>query len=100
MAENTTRQLTEADLTEFARQLHEWTKKLPDVQQGLLHRILARASSAQTDDTEGYIIIVGGIADQNFVVQNGRASPLLARAIGMSDLSFGKRFDKSSPSLG
>lgn len=56
MADNTMPELTEADLTDFARQLYTWTKSLPEVQQGLLHRILARAASAETDDTGGYAL--------------------------------------------
>jgi hypothetical protein len=56
MTENAAPQLTEEDLTDFARQLYEWTKSLPDVQQGLLHRILTRAAGAQTDDTAGYAL--------------------------------------------
>jgi len=58
MAEKTAPELTEADLTDFARRLYAWTATLPEVQQGLLHRILARAATAETDDTAGYAVNV------------------------------------------
>jgi hypothetical protein len=52
-AERSERQITEEDITEFGRQLYEWTKTLPHVQQGLLHRILSRAAG-ESDDTAGH----------------------------------------------
>ncbi|MGH2584958.1 MAG: hypothetical protein ACRDJE_08595 [Dehalococcoidia bacterium] len=56
MPEKTASELTEADLTDFARQLYDWTATLPEVQQTLLHRILARAAAADADDTAGYAL--------------------------------------------
>lgn len=50
------RQLTEDDISEFGRQLYEWSKKLPIAQQGLLHRILSRAAAANDGDTAGYML--------------------------------------------
>jgi hypothetical protein len=50
------RQLTEEDISEFGRQLYEWSKKLPIAQQGLLHRILSRAAAASDGDTAGYLL--------------------------------------------
>jgi hypothetical protein len=55
-ADETHTDLTEADISEFGRQLYEWTRSLPLVQQGMLHRILARAATAESDDTGGYAL--------------------------------------------
>ena len=82
MADATARQLTEADLTDFARQLYEWTRALPEVQQGLLHRILARAASAEADDAEGFIII-HALGGPDTLLAGGNVGPLLLRAIGL-----------------
>ena len=53
-AEERHRQLTEEDISEFGRQLYEWSRKLPMAQQGLLHRILSRAATADEGDTGGF----------------------------------------------
>jgi len=55
MSDNQAADLQATEFTEFARQLYEWTKTLPEVQQGMLHRILARAASGEDDDSSGYV---------------------------------------------
>jgi hypothetical protein len=72
--------LTEAEISEFGRQLYEWTKSLPLVQQGLLHRILARAASAEANDTSGYAL--GAYAPASLDQLLG----LLHEAIGINTL--------------
>jgi hypothetical protein len=46
--------LTEADISEFGRQLYEWSKRLPLVQRGMLHRVLSRAAAEHDADTAGF----------------------------------------------
>ena len=52
-AEYTHRPLTEADISEFGRQLYELSKRLPMVQRGMLHRVLSRAATGE-HDTAGF----------------------------------------------
>lgn len=47
------RPLTEADISEFGRQLYEYSKRLPLVQRGMLHRVLSRAAMSGSD-TAGF----------------------------------------------
>jgi len=55
-AEERHRQLTEEDISEFGRQLYEWSKNLPIAQRGLLHRLLSRAAAAGDGDTLGFMV--------------------------------------------
>jgi hypothetical protein len=52
-AEHTHRELTEADISDFGRQLYEFSKRLPMVQRGMLHRVLSRAAAGE-HDTAGF----------------------------------------------
>jgi hypothetical protein len=45
--------LTEADISDFGRQLYEFSKRLPMVQRGMLHRVLSRAATGE-HDTAGF----------------------------------------------
>ena len=52
-ADYTHRHLTEADISDFGRQLYEFSKRLPMVQRGMLHRVLSRAAAGE-HDTGGF----------------------------------------------
>lgn len=91
--------VTDADVTTFSQKLHTWAEGLAPAEQALLQRLITRAAAAgpEPEDTQGYIIIVGGLSDRNFVLEGTRPSPVLMRAIGVSEISIVKYIDKSTP---
>jgi len=89
----------ETDVTSFAVKLDAWARDLTPAEQTLLNRLIERAAFAapEPEDTQGYIIIINSLTARPTARDAGQPSPLLRRAVGLSDLSIVKHVDKSSP---
>jgi hypothetical protein len=78
--------ITDADVTSLATKLDGWARSLTPAEQTLLHRLIARAASADVDDTEGHFIIDWGISDRGIII-NGQPAPLFVQSLGLKSLS-------------
>lgn len=76
----------DAEVAAFAEKLDAWAQTLAPSEQALLNRLLTRAASAdpEPEDTEGYIIIVGGLEQRGVIVIGSRPSSLLLNGLGFS----------------
>jgi hypothetical protein len=79
--------ITDADVAGLATKLDGWARSLTPAEQTLLRRLITRAASADVDDTEGHIIIIGGITERSVIVIGGQPASLFVQSLGLKSLS-------------